>query len=225
MTPSPSLPRAASSSAPRWLSLRNIALGVALAVAAAAAWAGVSWWFARKAAQAAEIYADAVAQLGTADAATADSGARAAAAARLETLLAQHPSAPITAEAAYELGNLRYVERDWPAARAAYEIALAKTRSPTLQAMARLGLAYAWEAEKEFAQAVEVFRAALTGRAPNDFLYEELMLGLGRVHELAGHKDKAVETYRRLLREAPQSLRADDIRRRLVALGAAGDVE
>lgn len=222
MTPLPALPRSPSS-APPWFSLRNVALAVALVVAAGVVWAGVSWWLARESAQAAELYADALAQLGPADAATADSGARAAAAARLEILLVEHPSAPVAATAAYELANLRYADRDWPGARAAYELALAKTRSPTLRAMARLGLAYAWEAEKDFAHAVEVLRTALTGRKPNDFLYEELMLGLGRAHELAGQKDEAVEIYRRLLREAPQSLRADDVRRRLVALGATPD--
>jgi hypothetical protein len=42
-----------------------------------------------------------------------------------------------------------------------------------------------------------------------------------RVQEVRGEKAAAVETYRRLLREMPQSLRADDVRSRLGSLGAA----
>jgi hypothetical protein len=41
-----------------------------------------------------------------------------------------------------------------------------------------------------------------------------------RVQEQSGDKTAAVETYRRLLREVPQSLRADDVRNRLGILGA-----
>ena len=45
-------------------------------------------------------------------------------------------------------------------------------------------------------------------------------MALARVQEISGDNTAAVETYRRLLREAPQGLRGDDARGRLAALGA-----
>src|SRR3989442_1787958 len=129
--------------------------------------------------------------------------------------------AAMAALGAYELGNVRYGERDWARARSAYEIAAARTGSPTLKALARAGIGYTWEAERNPAKAVESYHAALAGLKPGDFYYEDLLLDLARSQEQAGKKDAAVETYRRHLKELPRSPRADEIKGRLTRLGAS----
>src|SRR5262249_58908513 len=91
--------------------------------------------------------------------------------------------APLGAD---ELGNVRYGERDWARARAAYEITAARSASPTLRALARAGVGYAWEAEKNLAKAGESYQAALAGLKPGDFYYEDLLLDLARAQEQTG---------------------------------------
>ena len=59
---------------------------------------------------------------------------------------------------------------------------------------------------------------ALTRLQSADFLYEETLMGLARAEELSGKLVEARETYRRILRELPQTRRADDIRWRLASL-------
>jgi len=193
-----------------------VAAGAVAAVVAAAA-GGAWWWSAAAAQRAMSAYAAALAQ---AQQAQASAAARAAAVAGLEAALARYPSAAVADQAAFELGNLRYRDRDWPRARAAYEIALARSGSPTLRTLARLGLGYTWEAEKNYPKALEAYRAALTGLKPGDFEYEELLLDVARVQELAGKTGEAIATYRRILRELPRGRRVDDVRSRLASLGA-----
>jgi len=147
--------------------------------------------------------------------------ARSAAARSLEAVLARYPSAAMAPLGAYELGNARYAERDWGRARAAYEVAATRTGSPTLRALARAGIGYAWEAERNPTKAAESYQAALAGLTPTDFYYEDLLLDLGRAQEQAGKKDAAVAIYRKYLKDLPTSQRADEIKMRLTRLGAS----
>jgi len=148
--------------------------------------------------------------------------ARAAAIQGLEAVLGRYPSAPGAAEAAYELGNLRYAAGAWAGARGAWEIALVKaTASPTLRRLAQASIGYAWEAERKYGSAAEAYRAALAALGPQDFLYEQLLLNLARVQEVVGQKAEAVQTYRRVLAEVSQTRRGPEIRARLLALGAS----
>jgi len=48
-----------------------------------------------------------------------------------------------------------------------------------------------------------------------------LLIDLARMEELSGRKAEAVAAYRRILKEVPQARRAEDIRARLLALGAS----
>lgn len=164
-------------------------------------------------------YAVALARLAANRGAEPTPETRAAALHDLETTLARYPAAPMAAEAALELGNLRYAERDWARARAAWEITVARSRSSTLSRLARTNIGYTWEAEHNYSKAIEAFQGALTGLKPADFYYEELLVDLARVQELAGQKEAAIETYRRLLRDAPRSVHAADVRARLASLG------
>jgi tetratricopeptide (TPR) repeat protein len=140
----------------------------------------------------------------------------------LEATLARYPSATAAPQAAYQLAALRYDAGQHAAARSAYEIVLARGASGTLRTLAEAGIGYAWEAERDYAKAMDVYRGTLSRLGPKDFYYETLLMDLGRSQELAGRKPEAIETYRRLLKEIPQARRADEIRARLSALGAAG---
>jgi len=182
---------------------------------------GVWFWRSAQNRQAEVAYTAAFVRLQSSPAAPASPEARAAAVRELEATLAQYPSAPLAAQAAYELANVRFANRDYSGARGAYEVAAVRATSPTLRTLARAGSAYTWEAEKNYAKAAETFRAAAGDVKPGDFLFEQLILDLARVQEAAGQKDDAVATYRRFLKEVPKSRRADDVRLRLASLGVA----
>jgi len=121
---------------------------------------------------------------------------------------------------AYELGNLRFDAQQYGQARGAWELAVAQGAPRTLKTLSQGGVAYTWEAERNYAKAVDAFKVALTGLGPKDFYYEDLLMGLGRTQELAGQKADAIATYRRALGELAQSRRVQEIKARLAALGA-----
>jgi tetratricopeptide (TPR) repeat protein len=196
-----------------------IIAGIAL-LAIVASSAGGWYWHTVSQRHAMAAYAEAMtrAQAALSPQATAD--ARAAGIRELETALTQYPSGPGAAQVAYELGSLRYDAQQYAQARGAWDIAVAQGAPRTLQALSLGGVAYTWEAERNYAKAVDAFKIALIGLGPKDFFYEELILGLGRTQELAGQKAEAIATYRRALGELAQSRRVDEIKARLAALGA-----
>jgi tetratricopeptide (TPR) repeat protein len=181
--------------------------------------AGVWLWAEARDRRAVAVYAEPLSRLATSRTALTP-GARATLAQELETALAQYPSASLAPEAAYELGNLRFAERDWARARSAWEVVRAHAQSPTLRTLAAAGIGYAWEGEGKLKEAQEAYGRALGTIKPGAFYFEELLMAQARVQELSGDKAGAVETYRRLLRDVPTSLRADDVRSRLASLGA-----
>jgi tetratricopeptide (TPR) repeat protein len=203
---------------PSW---RLVAIAGGALVLVAALAVGLWLWSDAQQRRATAAHADALALVGPARARGETGEARAAAIRSLEAALAAYPSASLAAQSALELGNARYADRDWTRARAAWAIAADRARSSTVRTLARGGIGYAWEAERNWPKAAEAFRAALTTLKLGDFHYEELLVDLARVQELGGEKAAAIETYRRLLKEAPTSLRADDVRTRLASLGAA----
>jgi len=101
---------------------------------------------------------------------------------------------------------------------AAYELALAKGASGTLKGLIALGIGYTWEGEKNYAAAATAHEAALTAMGPKGFLYEDTLMALARAQELGGKPAAAVETYQRLLKDVPDTPRADDLRTRLAHL-------
>jgi len=193
--------------------------GVALLVLVALG-AGGWYWHTVSQRHAMVAYADALtrAQPGLSAQATAD--ARISGIRELETALTQYPSGPGAAQVAYELGSLRYDAQQYAQARGAWDLAVAQGAPRTLKSLSLGGVAYTWEAERNYAKAVDAFKIALTGLGPKDFYYEELILGLGRTQELAGQKADAIATYRRALGELAQSRRLEEIKARLAALGA-----
>jgi tetratricopeptide (TPR) repeat protein len=212
---------------PAWVLARRPAprtlLAVGLGVVAVILVAGGAWfWYSAQQERAQAVHADALAQASTARTAQATAEAKAGAMRALESALAQAPGAPLAAQSAYELGGLRFDAGQYGPARAAYEIALAKGGGVTIQTLARAGIAATWEAERDFAKGIEAYRAALTDQKPGQFYYEDLLLGLGRTQEMAGRRDDAIQTYRRLLKEVPKMQRESEVRGRLASLGVSG---
>lgn len=193
------------------------ALGLVLVAAIAV---GGWYWYETQQRRIGAAYAEVMTRAYAAQAPQASHDARARVARDLEQLIAQHPSGPSAAEAAYELGNLRYAAQQHAAARSAYEMAVARGGSPTVRTLARASIGYTWEAERNFPKAVEAYQQLAGELAPKDFLYEQTLLDLARAQELAGRQPDAIATYQRLLKELPGARRADDVRGRLVALGA-----
>ena len=167
------------------------------------------------------VYTEALARARQSEGPEASAEARMQAIRGLEGVLAQYPSNAMAPQAAYELGNLRFSAHEYDKARAAYQVIIAKAASGTLTTLARVGIGYAWEAERKFPDAVQAYQGALADIKPAAFYYEELLVDLARAQELAGKKDEAIATYRRILKDLPRSARADDIRNRLASLGAA----
>jgi len=199
---------------------RRTLLVLAGAVLAVLVLGGAAWvWYAADQSRARAAYADVMVRVAAAEGPQATAEARTAAARDLEAILARYPSAAAVPQMAYQLGNVRYGAGQYAAARAAYEVVLARGATGTLRTLAQVGRGYTWEAERDWAKAMDAYRAALATLGPKDFYYEALLVDLARTQELAGRKDEAVETYRRILKELPQARRGEDVRARLMRLG------
>jgi tetratricopeptide (TPR) repeat protein len=199
---------------------RTLILAGAAVLIVGALGAGGWYWHTVSQRHAMAAYADALTRAQPALAPQATADARAAGIRELEGVLTQYPSGAGAAQVAYELGSLRYDAQQYVQARSAWELAVAQGAPRTLKALSQGGVAYTWEAERNYAKAVDAFKTALTGLGPKDFYYEELLLGLGRTQELAGRKAEAIATYRRALGELAQGRRLEEIKARLAALGA-----
>lgn len=192
----------------------SLAVVVLVVLLSAAGWI----WFASQQHRGMAAYAAAMTLAQTSEAPEAPAEARVRAIRELEGALQSYPSAEPAARAAYQLGNLKYSLQQYSSARSAYEIAASRSGSDTVKALARAAVGHAWEAERNYAKAVEVFEAMAASLKPDDFLYEQLLIDLARTQELAGRQDDAVKTYRRIL-ESPRGRRADEIRTHLARRG------
>jgi hypothetical protein len=104
-------------------SARTLVIGGVATVLVLAAATGGWYWYDSQQRRVAAMYADVMTRVYAAQSPQTPADARARAQQELEQLLTQQPSAAPVAEAAYELGNLRYAARQWAPARSAYEIA------------------------------------------------------------------------------------------------------
>jgi tetratricopeptide (TPR) repeat protein len=199
---------------------RTLLLGSVTVLVVAALAAGGWYWRTVSQRHAMAAYADALTKAQPALSPQATADARATGIRDLEAALTQYPSGPGAAQVAYELGNLRFDAQQYGQARGAWELAVAQGAPRTLRTLSQGGVAYTWEAERNYAKAVDAFKTALTGLGPKDFYYEDLLIGLGRTQELAGQKAEAIATYKRAATELAQSRRLEEIKARLAALGA-----
>lgn len=202
---------------PPW---RTLAIAAGAVVALALLGAGAWMWNAAQQQRAAAAYAETLTKHRAAESSQTTAEAREAAMRDLERVLAEHPTHAMAPQAAYLLGNLRFAAGHHDRARAAYQVAIARSSGGTIATMARAGTGYAWEAERKLPEATQAFETALADLKPGAFYYEELLGDLARVQEQAGKKDAAIATYRRMLKDLPRSARAPEVRSRLGSLGA-----
>ena len=200
------------------LGLKIASVGLAVAVLGVAAWL---WLRAEDSRGQAALAASAdLVQQADGPQATAES--RAKAIASLQAVLAQHGRSSAAVQAAYELGNLQYQAGDYAAARGAYEIALAKGAAGSLRTLAASGVGYTWEAQKNYDNAVTAYEAVTHTVPPKQFFFEDALLDLARAQALAGKPADALATYERLLKDAPGTRRAADIRAKIAELQGRG---
>jgi len=135
-----------------------------------------------------------------------------------EGVLTDYPRLSAAPQAAYQLGNLKYTAGRYNEARAAFALALSRGASGTAATMAGMGIGYAWEAEKKYAEAAAAYRAVASRLGPKDFLFEEAVTAEARAQEQAGKPAVALELYQGLLRDVPDSRQAEDLRNRVANL-------
>jgi len=181
-------------------------------------WGGWMLWSTRAESHGAVALAQARLLLAQAQAPNAAPGAEGRAQKALEEVVAEYPRLSSGAQAAYQLGNLRFAAGQYPQARAAFQIAKARARSASLVSLASLGIGFTFEAEKNYEAAEKSYSETIRGASPKDFLYEEAMSDMARVQELGGKRAAAVETYQKILKELPDGRRAEEMRARVAML-------
>jgi tetratricopeptide (TPR) repeat protein len=196
-----------------------VAAGAAIVLLLGAA-AGAWYWHDAQQRRAGTAYADVMTRVWAAQGPQGAPDLRAQAQQDLERVMAQYPSASGVAEAALELGNLRYAAQQYAQARGAYEVAVARASSPTVRTLARTSIGYTWEAERDFAKAIDAYQSVARALGPKDFLWEQAHFDLARAQELGGKRTEAAATYQKILKDAVATPRADDARRELTRLGA-----
>jgi tetratricopeptide (TPR) repeat protein len=206
-----------------WPPLRTLVIAAAIAIVLLAAATGGWYWYDAQQRRVGAAYAEVMARAYAANNPQAPADAKTRAQQDIERLLAQHPSAAPVAEAAYELGNLRYAARQWAPARGAYEIAAGRAQSPTVRALARTSIGYTWEAERDWGKAVDTYQSVARELGPRDFLFDEVYFALARAQELGGKPADAIATYQRLLKDEPTGLRTEEAKQQLMRLGAKAD--
>jgi tetratricopeptide (TPR) repeat protein len=195
--------------------------GGAAVVVVGLGWGGWAAWKTRYETQGGLAFAQARALVALAQAPGAAPDSRESAEKALQAVIADYPRLSSVAQAAYLLGSLRFSGARYSQARESYEMARAKAGSRSLASLAALDIAYSWEAEKNYGAAENAYQSVITGGKPQDFLYEEVMVDIGRVQELGGKRAAAVETYQRLLKDLPDTRRAEELRSRLASLQPA----
>jgi tetratricopeptide (TPR) repeat protein len=200
----------------RWT--RWVVLGLGAVIVVGLGWGGWTAWKSRYESQGSMAFAQARTLVVQAQSPGAAAGARERAEKAIEGVIADYPRLSSVAQAAYLLGSLRFAAAQYPQARSSFEVARAKAVSGSLAALAGLDIGYCWEAEKNYGAAEKAYLSVIKDAKPKDFLYEEAMVDAARAQELGGKRAAAVETYQRLLKDVPDSRRAEEIRSRVAIL-------
>lgn len=182
------------------------------------AWGGWALWKGRYEAQGAIALTQARALAAQSQAPGAPPDTRQRAEKALQDVISEYPRLSSVDQAAYLLGSLRFANAQYAAARSSFELTRAKAGSPTLASLAALDVGYCWEAEKNYTEAEKAYQSAISGAQPKNFLYEEAMMDIARVQDLGGKRAAAIETYQRLLKDLPDSRRAEEFRSRMASL-------
>lgn len=206
---------------PRWLfeqrTIRLALLAATVVVALGVVLAGTWMWHRSRESDGLAALAEASLLVRRAEGAPSASPDRDRAIKAVEAVIASYPRLSAIGQATYQLGNLQYAAGRYAAARAAYERTAADTSAGTLRGLAGMGIGYTWEAEKKYDEAVKAYEQ-VERLGPKTFLHEEALMAQARALGAAGKTAAAVETYQRLLREAPDSPQASELRSRIASL-------
>ncbi|HEV2057263.1 MAG TPA: tetratricopeptide repeat protein [Methylomirabilota bacterium] len=197
---------------------RWVVLGLSVVIVVGLGGAGWAAWKSRYESQGSMAFAQARTLVAKAQTPGAAADVRERAEKALQAVIADYPRLSSVAQAAYLLGSLRYGAAQYPQARSSFELARAKAGSSSLAALAGLNIGYCWEVEKNYDAAEKAYLSAISRAKPKDFLYEEAMVDAARAQELGGKRTAAVETYQRLLKDLPDTRRAEEIRSRVASL-------
>ncbi len=197
---------------------RWVVLGLGVVIVVGLGWAGWAAWKSRYESHGSMAFAQARTLVAQAETPGAAADARERAEKALQAVIADYPRLSSVAQAAYLLGNLRFGAAQYPQARSSFELARAKAGSSSLAALAGLDIGYCWEAEKNYEAAEKAYLSLISGAKPKDFLYEEAMVDAARAQEIGGRRAAALETYQRLLKDLPDTRRAEEIRSRVARL-------
>jgi predicted negative regulator of RcsB-dependent stress response len=112
---------------------------------------------------------------------------------------AKYPGSRAAALANYRLANLYYRQNDFDGAVKAYEAFLQRTSDKSdLKTLAYMGLAYSYEAKKDFKNALAAFEKASSSKAGQ--VYEGMNdQNIARVYEAMNDRAKALEYYQKAL--------------------------
>jgi len=194
------------------------AWAVAVVAVLGVVWGGWALWKTRYEAQGSIALTQARSLIAQSQAPGASAETRQRAEKALQDTITEYPRLSSVGQAAYLLGSLRFANGQYASARSAFELARDKAGSPTLAGLAALDVGYCWEGEKNYEAAEKAYQAAISGSNPKSFLYEEAMLDIARAQDLGGKRAAAIETYQRLLKDLPDSRRAEEFRSRMASL-------
>ena len=198
--------------------IRWIVLGLAGVLVLTLVLAGAWSWFGHREELAERALATALVTaqraMGSGQAADLDAAATA-----LHQFLTAHPSAKVTSQAWYALGQVEFSRSQWEQAAAAFAEAARRDRG-SIGALSRLGQGYAYESKGDLPKTLEVYQQALSGLGPKDFLYGDFLLAKARAQELAKDSPGAIVTYKQYLKDLPTSDRGQDVKIRLALLGS-----
>lgn len=207
---------------------RELILAVAAVIALALLCWALSAYFNRREAQASRLLAQAQGLLNPASPAVqggqpvpaetkADPEAAAQALDILEDVAENYKRTSAGKVAQILLGQRYYEAGDYDAAADTYETFLKKgNRNPELKALAREGLAYAYEAKGEFAKAAISYEKLSRSTRPH--VQGWALLGMARCYEKLGEIKKAIDAYRTLVAEHPQHPKAGEARANIARL-------
>lgn len=118
---------------------------------------------------------------------------------KLQVITKKYGRTPAGALAFWHLGHLHFKRGEMAEALRAYQVARRRlpNRQPLSSTLAILNMGYAQEATDDCGEAIASYESVQ--QSPIRWLHGEAYIGMGRCHEKAGAREKAIEVYDRAL--------------------------
>lgn len=137
---------------------------------------------------------------------------------KYKNLSANYPDSEASRLGAYRLANLHYNERDYDAAISFYEKYLAHASDRNeLKVLSFSGLAYCYEAKKEYQKALQALQQAEkieAAKSLETFIYRDM----GRIYEEMGKTSEALTCYKKALSQSLDPIFTIFIKRKIALL-------